>query len=437
MTSIRDRFQAAKLEANRKVTEEVEKTFKSNSTRGDYHTIDEGKNYFRMMPPHNPDEPSMQAKVIYWLDCKIEEMKDDKPTGKTLIKSRPIFDSRIHGGTPKDIIDEYINFTKKSIYEAVQDKEEKSKLLAPINGWRDKNGKWNPGILPSQSFVCYATKGEIIPENLGRLELWKKDKETLEKLNISEESDEPIVTDSFSDPDEGVQFIITKGRDEKNNLFTLIQKNTFNARGSKNISGAYEQWASSQVVSDEVLEKLLEMEPLSKQFKNVYKDTDFNRALEALEMFDEKNGYGTFENVEFQKIIEEVAKYYINSNSNEREKPTTKEESVVKTVKQKIEKSLTIDEMDREQLKKYIKEKGYSIRVLSSMSEDMIRDFIVDYETEDTEEPKNLPEVDFSEEKSDIQPDTSFDKEEKEEVFEKKEVIESLKERLARLKKQS
>lgn len=407
----RNRFQAAKLDVNKKVTEEVEKTFKSNSPRGDYHTIDEGKNYFRMMPPHNPDEPSMQAKVIYWLDCKVEEEKDGKPTGKYVIKSRPIFDSRIHGGTPKDIIDEYIQFTKKNIFNTVQDKDEKSRLLAPINGWRDKAGKWNPGILPSQSFVCYATKGDIIPENLGRLELWKRDKDTLEKLNISESSDEPIVTDAFSDPNEGVQFIITKGRDGKGEPYTLISKNTFEAKGGRDITKLYQAWVESQIVPDAVLEKLSEMEPLAKQFKGSYKKTDFERAVEALEMFDEKHGYDTFKDNEFLKIIEEVGGYYVSTESETSEKKTSPT------------KSLDLNDMTRDELKSYIKENKLPLTVVSSMSEDIIREMIYDLENTSTDTESETQNE--SEEKSKTQ----------EEVFEKSSQTESLKERLARLKK--
>lgn len=451
MTFNRERFQAAKLEVNKKISDEVEKTFKSNSTRGDYHTIDEGSNYFRMMPPHNPEDPSMQAKVVYWLDCKVEEIKDDKPTGKYIIKPRPIFDSRVHGGTPKDIVDEYINFTKKSIYSSVQDKDERLKLLAPINGWRDRSGKWNPGILPNQSFVCYATKGEIIPENIGRLELWKKDKETLEKLNISEATDEPIMTDFFSDPNEGVQFIITKKRDDKGAFFTIIQKNSFNPKGAKDINNAYQEWLSSQIVSDEVLQKLEEMEPLSKQFKNVYKKSDFDRALEALMIFDEKYGYGTFENDEFNKIVEEIASYYSKGKEEEKfEKETGV--SVTKITKKSLEKKFTLEDMNRDQLKAYIKEKGYPIRVLNSMNEDIIREMISEIEEEDSDKELEKDSsrnyisstedfVERNETKYNIKPNNDFDQEdlkkEVEEVFEKNPVQESLKERLARLRKEN
>ena len=407
----RDRFQAAKLEVNKKVTDEVEKTFKFNSQRGDYHSIDNGRNYFRMMPPHNPDEPSMQAKVIYWLDCRVEETIDGEPTGKYVIKPRPIFDSRIHGGTPKDIIDEYIQFTKRRIFANIQDKDEKGRLLAPINGWRDKSGKWNPGILANQSFVCYATKVDIKPENLGRLELWKSDKETLEQLNITEMSDEPIVTDMFSDPNDGVRFVITKGVDSKGKRYTLVAKDTFDPKGAKDITKPYKVWQESQIVPDEVLVKLDEMEPLSKQFKNVYKKSDFERAVDALEMFDKKHGYDTFSEPEFIEIINEVSEYY----SNETIDSPTKEESVNSNI-------LDINDMTREELKQYIKDNNLPIRVVASMSEDVIREMIVETESENERED---PEDNH--------------KEDLEKAFEESAetpVVESLKERIARLKAQ-
>lgn len=415
----RDRFQAAKLEVNKKITDEVEKTFKTFSTRGDYHSIDKGKNYFRMMPPHNPDEPSMQAKVVYWLDCKVEEIKDGEPTGKYVIKPRPIFDSRIHGGTPKDIIDEYIKFTKKKIFETVQDKEEKTKLLAPINGWRDRTGKWNPGILPSQSFVCYATKGDIVPENLGRLELWKNDKETLEKLNISENSDEPIITDMFSDPNEGIKFIITKNLDDKGQIYTLITKDTFDPKGVKDVSKAYQQWLNSQKVPDEVLAKLEEMEPLSKQFKNVYKKSDFNRALEALEMFDEKHGYGIFKFPEFLSIVKEIEAYYPDTE-------TEKDSHSSYT-------PFDLNDMTRAELKQYIKDKNLPIRIVGSMSEDVIREMIYEIENEPV---KDCDEEDEISTKSSNKTSIEFSDETNIESSDETSVENLFKERLAKLKLQ-
>ena len=56
----RSKFTAPKLETNKKVSDDVNKTMRvNNSNRGDYLTIDEGVNVFRLFPPHNPDEPTL------------------------------------------------------------------------------------------------------------------------------------------------------------------------------------------------------------------------------------------------------------------------------------------------------------------------------------------------------------------------------------------
>lgn len=381
----RERFKAARVESNKAMTSKVKETLKTASKRGDYHTIDKGINVFRMMPPHDENEPSMQPKVVYWLLCKVPKMDSNgnEIPGEFEEKQRPIFDSRIHGGTAKDIIDEYIKFTKKSIFDNVQDKDEQKKLLAPINGWKDKTGKWNQGITASQSFVCYATKGDIVPANLGRLEIYNNDRNELEKLNIDDETGEPIMVDLFSDPDNGVQFVINRVLDEKTNKLTnIISKKTFTApRGSKpsEYGKLYQEFLDSQVVPDDVLEAFSEMEPLSKQFCNAYKRKDFERALEALQMFDTRNNYHTFDNDEFLSIVEEIDKYYPEDEAGQEQES-----------EQSSEKSdeLSLEEMTREELKKFNKDHNLKVRILKSMSDKDIVDALREAmnPTESTEE---------------------------------------------------
>lgn len=377
----RTKFKAAKLEVNKQVSQEVEKTLAiNNSNRGDYLTINEGINVFRMMPPHNEDEPSMQPKAVYWLLCKVPKVDSEgKPiAGEFTWVRRPIFDSRIHGGTSKDIVDEYIKFTKKKIFEDTQDKESARKMLAPINGWTGKDGKWNQGILVSTSYVCYATKGDILPENLGRLELFEGDKKNLEKLNIDDESGEVIQTDIFSDPDDGSQFIINKMRNDKGKWVNVISKKTFQPKpGIRDYNAAVKEFLEGQKVPDSVLEKLSTMEPLSKQFKNAYKRSDFEKALEALQKFDNDNGYHTFENDEFLDIVQEIDGYYPEENNEEETAPAKKEE---------MSDSNDLDSMTRDELKAYIKKNNLPIRVLASMNEEVIRQMIMEVETAPEEE---------------------------------------------------
>lgn len=441
----RERFKAARVEANQKVTKELNSLNRSESSRGDYHTIDEGYNYFRMMPPHpddGPDAPSLQPKAVYWLECKVEE-KDSEGKGKgTYVWSRrPIFDSRIHGGTEMDIVDKYIEFTRRKVYEEIQDKEEARKKLSPLLGWRSKDGKWNQGILISSSYVCYATKGEIKPETLGRLELWDSDKKELEKLNIVEESDEPIQTDLFSDPDEGSQFIIKRIKQD-GKWVNVFSKPEFRPRPGGDVAKQYDEFLISQKVPDAVLMKLDEMEPLSKQFRNSYKRSDFERAFEALKRFDEKNGYHTFENDEFLEIVATIDSYYPEDD-------TTPEGDKDLPFGPTEEGVADVNAMTRDEMKKYIKEKGYPIKVIASMPDELIREMIVAQETEAPEEPEEVRDTDEEEEVPAAEPirrepvkvkdDLPWEKEEKEkpaeEVEDAAEKRRKMQERLAKLKR--
>ena len=355
----RSRFTAPKLETNKKVSDEVNKTMKvNNSNRGDYLTIDEGVNIFRLFPPHNPDEPTFQPKVVYWLDCRVPRVDGDgNPIeGEWEWKRRPIFDSRIHGGTPKDIIDEYIKFTKDIVFSN-NSTEDAKKFLAPLNGWRDKSGKWNPGLLPSTSFVAYATKGDITIANLGRLELYQSVKDELEKLNVDEKSGEVISTDIWSGPDDGIQFVLTHRKNDKGKWEDSIQKRQFVPQDKKNIAKEWEQFMQSQIIPDDVLEHWSKMEPLSAQFKGAYKRSDFERAVEALQKFDKEHAYHTFENDEFLQILKEIDGYYPDDEEEAENEGSQVESKVV-----------DYSEMSRDELKKVIAENNLPIKVYKSTS---------------------------------------------------------------------
>jgi len=355
----RTQFSAPKLDVNKKVSNDVTKTMRNNeSNRGDYHSIDEGVNIFRLFPPHNPDEPTFQPKVVYWLECRVPKVDSEgKPIdGEFEWKRRPIFDSRIHGGTQKDIVDEYIKFTRNTIFTNNLPDEAK-KLVAAINGRRDKAGKWNPGILPSTSFVAYATKGDITIQNIGRLELYQSDKDELEKLNVDEKSGEIISTDIWSGPDDGIQFVLTRKKNDKGRWENTIQKRQFTPENKKDIAAEYERFVQSQIIPDEVLEHWSKMEPLTTQFKNAYKRTDYERAVEALQKFDTEHSFHTFDNDEFLQILQEIDGYYADEEEN-----TQEEKAQVITTP----KAVDYNELSREELKRVIVENHLDVKVFKS-----------------------------------------------------------------------
>lgn len=152
--------------------------------------LDEGKTTFRVVK--HPDDPLPFLPVrLTWLDVEeninnlnryqmeqvvkdkklekvlganVEELKaiDDEELRNVLIEElgndftilvrKAIFISKMHGNAElPDIVEEYIKTANKMISDIIQDPDERKKKKAPITGWRDKQQKWNPGIMPSTS----------------------------------------------------------------------------------------------------------------------------------------------------------------------------------------------------------------------------------------------------------------------------------------------
>jgi len=159
----RSKFKGAKLSANKdsqKSAQENNKSFGNDGGRVGFLTIDEGKNVFRILPPH-PDDTIGAAylpKRVSSLQCEVPVYKDGEDTGKTEVKAKNIFIATQHGGLPKDPIELYIDYVRKRANDEFQDKDDRAKFLYPITGWRGPKGDWNWGISPKTSFVAYAIK---------------------------------------------------------------------------------------------------------------------------------------------------------------------------------------------------------------------------------------------------------------------------------------
>lgn len=393
----RNKYKAPSLATNKGVSENVQKVTKSNERKyGDFLSIDEGRNIFRLFPPHDPKDPTFQPKAVYWLTCRVPKKDSDGNIieGEYEWRSKPIFDSRVHGGTPKDIVDEYIKCTKRTIFDENQNKEDAKKKLMPINGFRGKDGKWNRGITLSTTYIAYATKGDIKISNFGQLEIFPADKDALENLNVDDVSGDVIQTDIFSGPnapDEengGCKFVINLSRDEKTGKYIrTISKLEFKPERGVDMNTAWKEFNDSQRIPDDVLEHWSEMEPLAERFHNSYKRSDFNYAVEALQKFDEDNGYGTFENDEFLDVLREIDAYYPEEKASEGDdlpfenpKPAAKSQKKADPEPEVEEEEEEAPEneapdfssMSRVELKKFIKENDLGITVYKNMSDEAL-----------------------------------------------------------------
>jgi len=299
-----------------------------------YHKIEPGKNIFRILPAYDGGSP-FEEECKAFMKVESDIYKDGEPTGQKEIRNRPIFNAKIHGGNlESDPIDLYIKYVYRLVYDEVQDKSEREKLLAPITGYMNK-GKYVPGLRPSTSYVYYAIKdGEI-----GLLQLYPNVTKEMEKLSfMAQHEDSPEMIDIFSDPDEGVNLEIYYDPKAKKDKYT-VGKAEFNPKKFNN----YEEFIESMRVSDEMLKKFSKLTPLKEKYRNVYTTRDFDLALDGLQRFDAEHEYGIFENEEFLDEVEELyAKVpeYKPKDKEEVEEDNYEEE--VEEVEEKVEEKPTL-----------------------------------------------------------------------------------------------
>lgn len=354
----RSRFQGAKLSAIKDVqknAEEHKKLFGEKGSRIDFLDIDEGRNVFRILPPH-PEDPIGSAYMprrMAMMKCEVDVYENGEVTGRTEVKFKNIFIATQHGGLPQDPIEMYIDYVRKYANDAIDSKEERQRFLYPITGWRDKKG-WNWGIVPKTNYVCYAIKDG----KMGRLELYESWIKDMQKLAITEDPNDVISMDPFSDPNEGFPLIITKGKDDKNKTtFTLTKDEPSRLKRE-----GWEAFFDRTKITDEQLLELEKQEPLSKLYgSDVYSKRDFNLALDAIRRFDDENKYGIFDNDDFLNelaAIEALVPEPPDKDDDIKEMFAKKEEpaKVETQASESTEEELTIPEMKAE-ITKYVKKK--------------------------------------------------------------------------------
>jgi hypothetical protein len=307
----RSQFKGAKLSTLKETKEQAdEKNVRllggGQSSRSNFLDMNEGRNVFRIMPPHNQKDSAYQPCRTATLECELPEMKDGKETGKTEEKRKKIFIATVHGNEKlralkKDPIELYIKYVSE-LAASCQDKDERQKFLAPITGYRGKDTKWVWGIMPSTSYVCYARDSS---KKLGRLELWDKWTKEMDKITakIEEEETEPLDRDPFSNPDEGYPLIVDKDKNEKGKFEHIIDRVTPKKRQS------WDDFCEENKVTDDQLKELMEKESLKELYVDVYTTRDFDLALNGLHIFDKKYKYGIFDNDEFVKELKEIQEF--------------------------------------------------------------------------------------------------------------------------------
>ena len=356
----------------------------------EYLNLEDGKTIkIRIFPGHPGQEDFYIAKKCYWLGFRTNDGEERRGT---------VLDSKVHGGTKYDVVEEYVKYAKKFIGN------DADKLEALVG-----TGPKSNSLNPQYSWLCYADR--VNGDDQLRAKLWefkKMVRDAMNKLAFSEDEDEVIEVDPFTDPDEGLPINVT------------YRKNPNKKKGENYYEVAFPKKVSARPLTDEEIEYFMSLKPLSEVIGK-YGMRDFERALEGLQNFDEDNEIGLFEDDAWLEHLEEIKAQY-DADDEEDEAPK-KKTTVKKTAPAPEEDDEDADEaegeddeeddaeeqendgdefddMDRSELKTYISKNGLNVSVKKSMSDDDLREAIraASKATDDDEEEDDDDEVEDNEE---------------------------------------
>jgi hypothetical protein len=362
----RSKFQAtsvATLKEQEQATEAVAKN--SGFEKTEYHKHGEGENIYRIYPAH-PEALTQAfafARCTHYIECEVPT-QDKKGTE---LKKKHLFNAKIHGNYPKDIIEEYIQQATDLLNGQKLTAAALKNRLFPITDYRD-------GIKPQVKWMMYADK--MIPGNavagkisyaatFGILELSQAQKDRLNVISQNESAGEVIATDPFTNPDTGRAVIIRKKTlDEKGQK--VAPKDMYQVEMD---SAADKQTFKVRLfpLSDSQLESFAAKELLEKRYTNCYKRSDFERAVGALELFDSKHEYGVFGTERWNATVMELDAM-IPADDETEEGEAEGDEGAPRGDK--------FSRMNRDDLKSFIRTERLGIVPSQSMTDDNMRDLI-------------------------------------------------------------
>lgn len=235
--------------------------------------IEEGLNKIRVFPKHPTEANFAHIRGVYWISVEVDgEMK------RSTVNS-----AKIHGGFEKDPIDEYIAFVRRTL-SGSNDKEDAAKIKLLTD--------YQKGLSLSSTWVVYGKHIFKGKEGTGLIELKKTVRDAMNDEAIIEDEEEAISVDPFTHPDTGLPVLVT-----------------YNKKPNKKKGEDYYKVQMSKTpmpMTDEELEMLSKLTPLSQLAMFTYGEEDFEKALEGLRIFDEENEINLIDTEEFQEIVTEM-----------------------------------------------------------------------------------------------------------------------------------
>ena len=421
---LRSQLKATSIKKLKKRVDEDNEIIGAQSN--EYLNLEDGKTLkIRIFPAHPGIEDFYLPKKCYWLTVAGN---DGEPRRTTVL------DSKVHGGTKFDLVEEYVKWAKKKWAK------DSDKLDALTGTGQNQNS-----LNPSYTWLCYADR--MTGDEQLRAKLWefkKMVRDAMNKLAFSEDEDEAIEVDPFTDPDEGLPIMVK------------YMKNPNKKKGENYYEVSFPKKVTARPLTDEEIEYFMTLKPLTEVLPK-YGMRDFERALEGLQNFDEEHEMEMFEDDAWLEHVEEIKAQYdgdseeedddkpakkktskkvskkvveededeaedaddSDDEEEEEEKPKKKSSKVAPAKKsKKVEEEEDeeeededeteeedeeesddaeddgLDDMDRTELKKYIKENDLEVSVKKSMSDDDLREAIreaMDGESDEEEEEEEAP----------------------------------------------
>lgn len=337
----------------------------------EYLNLEDGKTLkIRIFPAHPGVEDFYIPKKCYWLTVAG---RDGDPRRTTVL------DSKVHGGTKWDLVEEYVKFAKKKWAK------DADKLDALTGTGQNQNS-----LNPSYTWLCYAA--QVTADEELRAKLWefkKMVRDAMNKLAFSEDEDEAIEVDPFTDPDEGLPILVK------------YMKNPNKKKGENYYEVSFPKKVSARPLTDEEIEYFMTLKPLTEVLPK-YGMRDFEKALEGLQNFDEEHEMELFEDDAWLEHVEEIKAQYDGDSEEDDDKPAKKKTSKKvskKVVEEDEDEAEDADDSDEEEEEEEKPKKKSSKAVPAKKSKK------VEEEEEDDEEDEDETEEEDEEESDDAEDD--------------------------------
>lgn len=281
----RSKYKAASFTDIKKQQETHEQVRPSNSNN-DVHELKPGDNWFRIAPFH-PDKGGVapwEPKCVSFLDVKQQKRDENKRPieGQFEVRAKPIFNSRVHLGLEKDLVEEYMKVAKEiAIPNFTDDKKVQENIWKKLTAFDPVKKK--SGIKPVDTWECYAWNES---GKLATLSLKKTMYEGLNILVTSAAGDGPVTTDPFSDIEYGIPIIIKKivGAKDIDTKYVV----SFAETSINNGKGQITKTTEPKKLTDTQLQQFDKVKSLYERFVNSFTRKDFDFQIEGLESAERK-----------------------------------------------------------------------------------------------------------------------------------------------------